>query len=266
MAAAQEDVRLALEAGYAMRACANPAVIAASTGAQSAISESAAMLAGEVEAHRASVRAMQVDLGETEDARAGLGAARREALGRYQFVRAKAMDLLLNADPDEGPLSAEERARREKGLARTLGATASDLQPIATRGLIEKLGLVAAALGEEPLLKGLGLTPKLEPAVKALEQANEVAEREVGEDRGAFQALEDRRASLQRCLTAHRLWVEAPLVAAGRRDDLGRYVLAADPAYSARRTAGKPVTEEPGASEAASSLAPAATTDAAPPA
>lgn len=264
MAVAQEDVRLALEAGFAVRACADPSAIAASGGAQTAIGESAAALAGEVERHREAVLGLQVDLGETEDVRAGLGAARRQAVGRYQFVRAKAMDLLLNTDPDDEPLSAEERAHREKGLSRTLGPTASDIAPLGTRGLLETLGHVVAALSEDPLLKGLGLAPKLEPAVKALGEANAAVEREVGEDRGAFLALEERRSGLQRCLNAHRLWVEAPLVAAGRPEVLGRFVLAADPAYSARRTAGKPVIEEPGASEAASSLAPVETPTAVP--
>lgn len=258
MAVAQEDIRLALEAGYSARAAGDVAVITAAPGAQQAIAESAGGLAAEAAAHKAAVGALGVDLSETEDARAGLGAARQDAIRRYAFVRSTARQRLLTIDPDQGPpLSPAEQARRENGLARTLGLNASDLQERSTRDLVARLDVVTEALRSDPLLKDLGLLQSLEPSVGALRHASDTVDREIGEDRAAYALLESRRSTLQRKLSAHRLWVEAALVDADRRSELGRYVLAADAAYAARRQAGKPVSEEPGAQEAASSLTPA---------
>lgn len=75
-----------------------------------------------------------------------------------------------------------------------------------------------------------------------------------------------RRPAAERVVTAPTRRLPGARARQRSRDEFGRYVLAADPACSARRTAGKPVTELPSASEAESSLAPAATTHPVPPA
>ena len=254
MAAAQEDIRLALEAQYTIHACADLGRITDRPGARAAIAESTAAVEGAAAAHRASVASVALDLGETDDARAGVGATKREAVARYEYVRSRATVHLLNPDPDEEVLSAEERTRRMKGLARTMGYRPSELQDQATRSVIERLDGVATALEKDPMLSPLGLGPKLVPALAALREANTAFERELGEDRAAYDVLEQARESLQRSLDAHRLQVAAPLTGADRADELGRFVLAADPAYSARRTAKAPIQEEPGAAEAEGGL------------
>ena len=54
---------------------------------------------------------------------------------------------------------------------------------------------------------------------------------------------------MDRAAEAHALLVKSILTRAGRKEELGRYILAADPAYAARRAARAPIGEEPGIGE-----------------
>ena len=81
-------------------------------------------------------------------------------------------------------------------------------------------------------------------------------QREQREDREATASLNAARDVLDTAHRAHALAVESVLVRGGKRADLGRYLLARDASYIARRAAKKPINEEPGAPDVLDVLTP----------
>jgi hypothetical protein len=105
---------------------------------------------------------------------------------------------------------------------------------------------ITKALGEEPDLKPLGFAGDMAKAHEKAEKASKELDREVNEDSAATQTLRDCRAAFDRASGAHALLIAGILKHGGKDGDIGKYVLAKDPAYAARRAAGVPIGDEPG--------------------
>jgi len=108
---------------------------------------------------------------------------------------------------------------------------------------------VVVALNDEELLKPLGYGAALAEAHAAAESAGYALDRELADDSGAMKEVRKARAAFDRAAKAHALQVQSLLVRAERESELGRFVLAKDAAYAARRAAGAPLSEEPGVAE-----------------
>jgi hypothetical protein len=253
--AAEIDIRLGLEAGYAVRAAEDVAAITGRPGCAAAIVESRGELVAVAASHVQAVGALGRDLRETEDARSGLSEARQGVIAAYAFVRGRATDSLVNPDPTETIASATLEARRKR-LDAELPLAPSDLLPMAAREVIERSKSVLSALTSDPVLSPLGLGPKLAPFVQRLDVANAAFERELGEDKARYLTIAAKRQEVERHLAAHRMLVESALHRDGRKAQAGQFVLAADAAYQARRGANVPIEEEPGAPEVETTLAP----------
>ena len=245
----EEDRRRLYESRHNLGAAAKPEIITASPAQQSAIAESAADVAIARDVLAAAAATVDREKGETDAERTKLQQASAAAIRRYGFIRGRVDAALLNVDPD-APLPAGELDRRRRVIERQFKLAPSDFERIALGATLETLGSVAGALESDPDLKPLGLAPSLAAAHAVAVAAAKELNREVDEDAMAMAALRDARDDFDRAGRAHALLIESVLVRAGREGELGRYVLARDPAYAARRAAGKPVAEEPGADDA----------------
>lgn len=250
-----EDRRRLLESRHDISACDSPATVSPHPDFQSAVVASRDELALARAALQSAAAHSARERTETDTERARLEQAVSAAVRRYGFVRAKVQDALLNIDPD-APLPASEIERRQRLFGRVFRAAPSDLERMGQGSVIELASGVADALEKEPDLAPLGLAPGLAAAVAAARTAAKELNRESNEDAQAMTALRAARELFDRASTAHALLVESILVRAGRKEDLGRLVLAREPAYAARRAARVPVTEEPGANEIEAPVAP----------
>lgn len=243
-----EDRRRLLESRHDISACEKPALLSPNAAFQSAVLVSRDELASARAGLQSAAALVSRERSETDIERARLEEAVRGAARRYGFVRAKVQDALLNVDPDM-PLPASEMERRQRLFGRVFRAAPSDLDRMGQGSIIELVGGVADALGKEPDLAPLGLAEGLAIAHAAAREAAKELHRETDEDSQAMIGLRAARDAFDHAASAHALLVESLLVRSGRKDEMGRFVLARDAAYAARRAARVPVSEEPGASE-----------------
>lgn len=164
-----------------------------------------------------------------------------EAAGRqYRYVYQKARLALATDDP-ENPMPEELLAERTKQFEQTFAAVPSSLEGLGSERVAEFLDQGARLLRTFDPSEFDDLVRRLEQAAQRLHAANDQWRREVSEDRAATDALKQARAQHDRAAKVHALLVEAALVEQGREAELGRFLLAQDPAYRARRAAGLPV-------------------------
>jgi len=245
---AEEDRRRLLEARHDIAACKKPGELSPSLALQEAAVVSRDELAGADATLRSACALAAREQTETDVERTKLGRGIRTAIRKYAFVRGKVHDELLNVDP-EVLIPAAEIERRERLVSRVFRPAASDLERMGQGPVIEFLSSVVDALANEPDLKPLNHAASLSSVVTAAKEAAQELNREIDEDAQAITNLRGAREAFDRAARAHALQIESILVRTGHIDDLGRYVLARDPAYAARRAARRPVAEEPGAAE-----------------
>jgi hypothetical protein len=175
-----------------------------------------------------------------------LAVAYDDGIRWYGYCRKRAATHLLEPAPNV-KVDAHEMERRQKLFDRVFALNHSDMGKLSTGAAIETWGTVAEALGKEPDLAALNLTEDMSKAHAAAVNASQSHNREVDEDSAAMNALRAARGAFDRAARAYARMVEGVLVHEGKESELGRYVLARDPAYAARRSANVPITEEPGA-------------------
>jgi hypothetical protein len=185
---------------------------------------------------------------ETDQERMKLGQAIAMVVRKYIFIRGKVQDALVNVDPDAA-LAAGEIERRERLVNRVLGFTGSDLERMGQGAIIEFLSGVGVALNDEPDLKSLGFAESFTNALDKAKNAAKDLNRENDEDSKAMAQLRLARDAFDRAARAHGLQVESILIRQSRQEELGRFILAKDAAYAARRVSRAPVADEPGASD-----------------
>jgi len=257
----EEDRRRLYETRHDISALASPAGL---TG-QAAMQGAAALSRDDLVAARAVLRAAAAsavrEKSETDVERVSLQQAIDAAIRRYGYIRGKVQDALLNVDPTV-TVAPEEMERRHRLFGRVFRAVQSDLERLGHGLVIEMIGSAARSLSDEPDLAPLGYAASLAGVQADAEAAASNLNRENDEDVAAMTALRDARGAVDRVAEAHALLVRSILTREGRKDEIGRFVLAADPAYAARRAARAPIDAEPGIgavdAEAAASPPPAA--------
>ncbi len=185
---------------------------------------------------------------ETDAERAKLQTAVADGVRRYIYVRGKIQDALLNISPDQ-VVSPTEINRRRRLLERYFRLSGSELERGSAAWVLETIGSLVGALKTEPDFAPLGLDGMLNTSYTAGTQAAKDLNREVDEDSVAMYNLRTMRVNFDRANRAHALLVESALTREGKLEYLGRYILAKDPAYSARRAAREPLDKEPGAGD-----------------
>ena len=245
---AEEDRRRLLESRHDIAACQKPADLSPISVYQKAAAASRDELANADATLRAACALAAREHTETDIERTKLGQTISSAVRKYAFIRGKVHDALVNIDPD-APLPASEIERRERLIGRVFRIATSDLERLGQGAIIEFLTSVVDALDNEPDLKSLGLTSALANGVNAAKNAAKELNRETDEDAQAMSKLRAAREAFDRAAKSHLLQIESILVRQSRIDEIGRFILARDPAYAARRAARSPVNEEPGATE-----------------
>jgi len=239
-----EDRRRLYESRHDLDAASNPARLTDHPAFLPALAASHGALQSSRDGLKAAAALVVQEKGETDAERVKLQQALAQARLRYGFIRAKVQDALLNIDPD-APIATSEIDRRSKLFQRIFRVAPSDLERVSQGALIEILGSVAGALASEPDLAPLGHAQALAAQHAAAVTAAGDLDRETDEDAQAMVGLRAAREAFDRAAEAHALLVESVLVRAGRAQDLGRFVLARDPAYAARRAARAPLGDEP---------------------
>ncbi len=257
----EEDRRRLLESRHDLGALAKPAALTENKALQNAAIASRDELAATRETLRVAAADVDREHTETDAERIKLATALTGVTRRYGFVRSKVQDTLLNVDPDASPAPAEIE-RRQRLVNRVFGASPSDLERLGQGALIERLGSVVEALTKDPDLAPLKHAVTLGAAYKTAQDAAQSLNRETDEDADAMKALRAAREAFDRSASAHSLLLESILVRQKREAELGRFVLGRDAAYTARRAAHTPLSDEPGAEDLGA--APAATPAAAP--
>ncbi len=251
---AEEDRRRLLESRHDLSACEKAAELTTDASLQGAVVASHGELALAQKTLRDAAAKSARERSETDQERTALEQAKGTLVRRYGFIRGKVQDALLNVDPDAGVL-ASEMERRSRLFGRVFVAAPSELERLGPNAVIERIGSVVDALRDEGDLKPFGHEASLRAALSVAQQAAKELNRETDEDAQAMAALRKAREAFDRALSAHALQVESILVRQGRESELGRFVLAKDAAYAARRAARMPVSEEPGAGDLETSAA-----------
>lgn len=244
----EEDRRRLLESRHDLGAIADSAALTDNKAMQAAAIASRDELAVSREALRLAAAAVDREHGETDTERLKLSTMLTLLTRRYGFVRSKVQDVLLNVDPDAN-LAATEIERRQRLVNRVFGVATSELERLGQGALIERLGSVIEALTTDPDLTPLNHAESLGTAYKAAQEAAQSLNRETDEDADAMKALRVAREALDRSASAHSQLLESILVRQKREAELGRFVLAREAAYAARRAAHTPISEEPGAGD-----------------
>lgn len=237
-----EDLRRLVESRHDARAC-DPSKLSASPQWQQSLAASCEALTQGHEALRRAALHAHVETQESDSARIGRASAVEAAGRQYRYVYQKARLALATDDPED-PMPEELLAERTKQFEQTFAAVPSSLEGLGSERAAEFLDQGARLLKTFDPDEFGDLVRRLEQAAQRLHAANDQWRREVSEDRAATDALKLARAQHDRAAKVHALLVEAALVEQGREAELGRFLLAQDPAYRARRAAGLPVEED----------------------
>jgi hypothetical protein len=244
----EEDLRRLLETRHDLDASAKPELMTADSRMKAALTTSRTQLETARNALQTATGEVSREKSETEAKRVNLQNALGSTIARYGYIRGKVQDGLLNPDPDQ-KVDAKEIERRYKLFNRVFGTMPSDFDRLAQKAAIETIGPVVKALSEQPDLKPFGYASSLAAEHSNVVEAASALNREVDEDAAAMVVLRGAREELDRKAWAHALQVESVLVREKKEAEIGRYLLARDPAYAARRAARVPVAQEPGAGE-----------------
>ena len=242
----EEDQRRLLESRHDLNALDDIHQVILEPLTQQLLDFSKSSLSARREELLACVQGAARERSETDTERARLQNSVADCVRRYMYVRSKVQDALLNISPDIQVESAEID-RRRKLIERYFRQNGSELERGSVSWALETIGTVVQALNTEPDFTPLALGSTLGISHAAALQAAKDLNREVDEDSMAISNLRTARENFDRAGKAHALLLESALVREGKADKLGRYVLAKDAAYSARRAAREPLDKEPGA-------------------
>lgn len=246
MSVAQLDLRYRYEAKHDLAACADVAKLTSEPALQDAIHWSSANLASASQAHALATAALQDELADSDRYRIALKTTRDTLWPHYLRVELGAKAALLAPDPDH-PLPADKQQENEKTIERTFSLDRKSIERESYEKTWANLDEVVRVCSTNAALKPLKLAKGLRAALDRYGANLEAWQADQREDRDAQDALDATRAHIATALAAHRLLINSVLTAQGREAELGRFIRAADPAYSARRSAAKPIEEEPDA-------------------
>lgn len=250
----EEDDKRHYEGRADIRAAVNPAAITDEPALQAALVHTRTRLVARRAELRAAVHANVRETGETERARIDRDTDALDANQQYRYVRGYVVHHLLNLPPEAAVRPAEVE-RRSRAANRLLPLRPSHFDRESPEKKLELLETAIKAVGEEPELRAdLGpaadlLLERFQRVHDALEARVARVQDEVTDDRKATARLVAARQAFDRAHAAHTRQVEAALEDGGRIAEIGRYLKARDPAYRARRAAGRPVREEPDAGD-----------------
>jgi hypothetical protein len=246
MSVAQLDLRYRYEAKHDLAACADVAKLTSEPALQDAILWSSTNLASASQSHALATAALRQELSDSDHHRIALQTTRDTLWPHYLRVELGARAALLAPDPD-APLSADKQQEHERLIARSFSLDRKTLERESYEKTWANLEQVVEVCAATPALKPLKLAKGLRAALDRYGANLEAWQADQREDRDAQDALDATRATIATALAAHRLLIQSVLTAQGREAELGRFIRAADPAYSARRNAAKPIEEEPDA-------------------
>ena len=249
-----EDLRRAVEAAHDVNACEDVAALTPHVQEQDALLFSRAELAAARELLHNAAAHRDKELNETDVYRVQIAGKRETLAAHYSRAAHTAAGLLI--DDPEAPMSAGERKRRQRLIKDIFIFTRNGLRDRTPDALFVQFEAWLLACEQDPDLKPLKLTRAIKPHITQLGALAEGHQQEQREDRDATADLNEAREGLDAAHSAHVLLVESVLVRGRRSDQLGRFVLARDAAYAARRRAKKPLTDEPGAAALLHLLAP----------
>lgn len=244
---ADEDARRQFE-GQRDLAAADPAKITAVPELQGALTFSQGRLRAAHRRHGVAITALLKEDAETQKARGVQLKAAGAVDQAWRYLRGRVSDRLLNPPP-EVVLSPQVREDHQALLLALFPHPAAEFSRQTPERKVLLLrtaaGLVEAeraALGDDvdELLR------RFPPVADVLEQANERLNKELRESRAAQAELEQARAEYDRLHAAWQRMVESILGDADRLAELPQFIRARDPAYRARRAAGRSMKEEEG--------------------
>lgn len=245
-----EDGRRLVEANYDIDAAADPAKIATEPAIRAAVAHTRAQVEAERDALIVASAVVVRETGETRQARQALEVAGAKARAAWQYLATDLTSKLLNPAPEAMPAS-DVMAARQDLMGRLFSITARELERAPADRKLEVLRFALMLAAEAASRAVLGdhvdvIQHRLGPARAELAARQTDLQRELREDREAYETLEQRRVSCDRAQAAHFRQVQSALIAQGREGELGRYIRSQDPAYRARRAAQRPIREEEG--------------------
>ena len=240
-----QDRLTALETSHDLHACKDVAAITSNPAQQAALTDSLLRFGASRESFMAVLRHRAKETSETERATANLGEKKDAVVDMYRFVYNNLEGALTNIDPRLG-LSSAEILRRSKVFERVSGPSPSLLSKMDAKEIATVVQSFISGVQADKGLAALEIVDPLVEPLAAYDAAEKLKSAEDGDDKVATALLEAARKDIARHARATALRVEAALVDEGREAELGRYILAANATYKARRRAKVPPAEEPG--------------------
>lgn len=245
---AAEDVRRLIEARHDLDV--DVALINPDPAMQGALLHMRGRMAVSADTVRTCARAVLKEDGEGRGAREKQLAASKAAEDEWRYYRGKVADHLLNPPRAvRATLTPTQLEARHAALLRTFPHNTTDFSRLTPAAKLEALRATIEAVGDEPLVRdawAAEVRAQLTPVAEALDLANKAVTKENRDGQAAFEDLDLARADFDRRQSAYVTQVEAALKDTDHLDNIGRYILARDPAYRARRAAGQPIREEKG--------------------
>ena len=260
-----QDRFAALETSHDLHACKDVAAITSNPAQQAALTDSLSRLGAGRESFMAILRHRAKEKSETERASADLAENKDTLVAMYRFVYTNLEGALTNIDPRLG-LGSAEILRRSRVFDRVSGPIPSVLEKMDPKDIATVVQSFVSSVQADKELAALEIVDPLVDPLAAFDAAEKLKSAEDGDDKEATALLEAARKDIARHARATALRVEAALLDEGREEELGRYILAANATYKARRRAKVPPAEEPGMDtvEAEITTAPIQTTETAP--
>lgn len=245
---AAEDVRRLIEARHDLDV--DLALIHPEPAMQGALLHMRSRMAASADAVRTCARAVLKEDGEGRAAREKQLAASKVAEDEWRYYRGKVSDHLLNPPRAvRATLTPKQMQDRQAALVRVFPHNTTDFSRLTPGSKLEALRATIEAVADEPLVGdawAAEVRAQLTPAADALDVANKGVTKEARDSLAAFEKLDLERAHFDRRQSAYVTQVEAALKDTDHQDHIGRYILARDPAYRARRAAGQSIREEKG--------------------
>lgn len=242
-----EDARRQFEAHRDLVAS-TPNAITPVVELQAALTYSAGRLRAAHQRHAAAVGTLLRESIETQAARAAQFKAAGAVDQAWRYLRGRVLERLLNPPP-EVELTADEREKRLTLVGQIFPHPAAEFarqtperKVLLVRSVLSHLDAQRPLLGEE----ADDAHRRLPPLANTLSLANDTLNSELRESQAAQDELVQARAEHDRLHAAYIKQVEGALGDADRLSELPRYIRARDPAYRARRAAGRSMKEEEG--------------------
>ena len=254
----EEDVRRVHLGMHDVQAAEDPAALTAAAVLQSAVVFVCLVLRNAIHTLVAAVMGLARQHEAIHRQRQQVLEATEKAVVAWRFIQSRVRERLLNSPPDQWP-NTNEQAQTKRLFDRLFPVSPSDFGALAVDRRILMLRSLLEVVNEEAVQEALGeladeITRRVTPVAAELGRQQEKLFSELRKERAARATLTQARKAFDHAHVTHTKMVEAVLVAGGRRNELGRYLRAHDPAYRARRLAGRPMKEEPGVEAASSAI------------